>query len=1007
MRLPAYHQDLLSLHVNTLPNRAYFVPFSRKQYALEGDRKASERFYSLNGTWKFRYFDSVLDLPDAVMQDTHDEKALSEIRALTRDEIPVPAVWQMHGWDRHQYTNVKYPFAYDPPHVPAENPCGLYMRTFDISLGGPGRQTIVFEGVDSCFYLWLNGRFVGYSQVSHSTSEFDITDFIHDGTNTICVLVLKWCDGSYFEDQDKLRMSGIFRDVYILRRDAKHIRDYFVHTELSADFTAGVISADIEMNEGGGDAPVDYKLFDPMGDTVASGRVHEGRLSIRLRDVQLWSAENPSLYTLILNCGGEIIAEPVGMRNICVKNQVVHINGQPVKFRGVNRHDSDPFVGPAVDEAHMLRDLQIMKAHNINAIRTSHYPNSPLFTRLCDKYGFYVVGEADVECHGVVFAWGAEAYKAYDILAGDPAWAATILDRVQMSVTRDKNRPSVVIWSMGNEAGYGDNFADAIRWTKHYDPSRLTHYERAYPYQERGENIPDELDLYSRMYPAIAEIDSYFEKGHIKKPYILCEYIHAMGNGPGDAEDYYRCFDRHPEHCGGFVWEWCDHAVYMGRTVDGKPKYFYGGDFGEYPHDGNFCMDGLVYPDRRPHKGLLEYKNVNRPLRISEIDLKAGRFSVRNIMDFTYPDEYLFVTYAVRAGGEEIFRGVIEGEQLHIAPHESREINIELPAVKGDFAVYFEMIQLFDRPLTPAGHVLGFEQLGRQRYIRPEREEGLLALEITERPRTIEISGENFRYVFNRLTGCFDILNFNQLHLLDVPMHFNVWRAPTDNDRNIRHKWSQYGYDRAETRVYEVTLEEGDNAVITARFGMNAVYRPNFLTGTAVWTIHRNGAIDASIHVDHAEGFPDLPRFGIRMMLPKAMDQALYFGYGPHESYIDKHRASVKHLFSCPVKDMHEDYIRPQENGSHWNCEFLRLTGELGGLEITSESFDFNVSPYTQEELAAKAHNFELVPSGHTVLCIDFAQNGIGSNSCGPELLRRYALTGSFTFDFTIAPAEL
>ncbi|MBR6766406.1 MAG: beta-galactosidase [Clostridia bacterium] len=1006
MRLPAYHQDLKSLHVNTLPDRAYFVPFSRKQLAIEGDRTASDRFYTLNGTWSFRYFDSVLDLPECIMKAHHDENDLTLISEITRDEIPVPAVWQMHGWDRHQYTNVRFPFAYDPPHVPAENPCGLYMRRFNWKNEGPGCQSIVFEGVDSCFYLWLNGRFVGYSQVSHSTSEFDISEFIHEGENTLCVLVLKWCDGSYFEDQDKLRMSGIFRDVYILRRDARHIRDYFVHTELSEGYTSGHIRVDIEMNDENSDAAVDYQLYDPMGDAIASGRAHGGAIDVRVNDVSLWSAENPSLYTLVLTCGGEVIAEPVGMRDIRVENSVVLINGQPVKFRGVNRHDSDPFVGPAVDEAHMLRDLTIMKLHNVNAIRTSHYPNSPLFTRMCDKYGFYVIGEADVECHGVVFAWGEQAYEAYDLLAWDERFKETILNRIQMNVIRDKNRPSVVIWSMGNEAGFGENFANAIRWTKAYDPSRLTHYERAYHYQERCEELSAELDLYSRMYPSIQAIEEYFEKNEVRKPYILCEYIHAMGNGPGDAEDYFRCFEEHPEHCGGFVWEWCDHAVYMGRTPDGKPKFFYGGDFGEYPHDGNFCMDGLVYPDRRPHKGLLEYKNVNRPVRVTEIDLKAGRFSLRNMLDFTYTDEYLYMTYAVRVGGEEVFKAAVPDELLHIAPHESAEITLSLPGVKGDFAVYFEMLQKFDRPLTPAGHVLGFEQLGRQRYTVAQKPEGLLALDVRETVRNVEIRGENFRYVFNKLSGCFDILNYDQLHLLDAPMHFNVWRAPTDNDRNIRHTWETYGYDRAETRVYNVSVEEGEGITITVEFAMNAVYRPNFLTGTVTWFIHRNGCIDASVRVSHKEKFPALPRFGVRMQMPKAIDSLAYFGYGPYESYSDKHRATVKHLYASSVKDQHEDYIKPQENGSHWNCDYLRLTGPLGGIEVTGEGFSFNASPYTQEELTAKAHNFELEESGHTVLCVDFRQNGIGSNSCGPQLLERYQLNGDFTFEFTISPVS-
>ena len=400
-----------------------------------------------------------------------------------------------------------------------------------------------------------------------------------------------------------------------------------------------------------------------------------------------------------------------------------------------------------------MRDLKVMKQHNINAIRTSHYPNSPLFSRMCDRYGFYLVGEADIECHGVVIS-GVRDPERYNLLATDPEYEETIVDRVQHSVIRDKNRPCIVIWSMGNEAGHGCNFDAALKWTKEYDPSRLTHYERA-SFPPKGEEINrTHLDLYSRMYPSTEEIDQYFEEGKIGKPYILCEYSHAMGNGPGDAENYFRCFERHDGHCGGFVWEWCDHAVDMGYTVDGRKRYFYGGDFGEFPHDGNFCMDGLVYPDRRPHTGLKELKNVNRPARITEVDLREGQFRIRNYLDFTSLNEYLEIFYAVRAGGEEIFRAIVPDELLAIAPHETREITLPLPKKLPErFAVYFEMVQKYDRALTPAGHLLGVEQLGRQLYAVPERPEGVLALEIKEDRRIIDIRGENFRYVFNKRSG--------------------------------------------------------------------------------------------------------------------------------------------------------------------------------------------------------------------------------------------------------------
>ena len=994
MKLQGYHQDLHTLHVNTLPNRAYYVPYSNEENARRDVRTESDRFTLLSGEWRFRYFESTLDLP---------EDFLSE--AQPTDAIQVPSVWQMQGYDRHQYTNVRYPIPYDPPYVPAQNPCGLYMRRFELD-DAEGRRTLVFEGVDSCFYLYINGAFVGYSQVSHSISEFDITDFVRPGENIIAVLVLKWCDGTYLEDQDKLRTSGIFRDVYLLRRDQRHIYDYFVRTALSQDLRSADIHVDLQMRGETSEVhSVHYHLYDPQGDPVARGRTYDSFIDIHLDHAELWNAENPCLYTLVLRYGGEHIAEPVGLRQIRVENRVVRINGQAVKFRGVNRHDSDPVVGPAVDENHMLRDLVLMKQHNVNAIRTSHYPNSPLFPRMCDRYGFYLIAEADLECHGVVFRDGDYNEDNYNLIAQDPDFCEAILDRVQRSVIRDKNRPSVVIWSMGNESGMGANLHEALRWTREYDRSRLTHYERA-SYPPPGEEINhDNLDLYSRMYRPIEEIDRYFEENRIDKPYILCEYSHAMGNGPGDLENYFQCFERHEGHCGGFVWEWCDHAVDVGRTPDGRRKYSYGGDFGEYPHDSNFCMDGLVYPDRRPHTGLKEFKNVHRPARIREINLEAGVFDIRNMLDFTPLNEHVTMSYTVRQGGREIFRGEVPEAQLNIPPHGEGELQLELPPMKrAPFAVYLEMKQRYDRPLVPAGHVLGYEQIGRQKMELAERPEGVLALEIQENERDISLRGENFRYVFSKQSGCFRILNYDQLHLLQRPMEMNIWRAPTDNDMFLKKSWKRFGYDRAIPRVYDVQVEAGDEVTITASFSIGAISLPNIATGVATWRVHMNGRIDGSIHLTQRDGAPALPRFGLRMRLPAEVGHVSYFGFGPYESYKDKHRAGVKHLYEDTVDGMHEDYIRPQENGSRWNCDYVRLGGPLGGLEVTGEEFSFNVSRYTQEELERKAHNFELEPCGDTVFCLDYRQNGIGSNSCGPKLNRNYEMPRAFTFDFSLQP---
>ena len=991
MKKQYFHQDAHKLHVNTMPPRAYYIPYSSRRDAMEEDRARSDRFLSLNGTWSFAWFESFTELPEEFSAD------------VAIDTIRVPSAWQTEGWDRHQYTNVRYPFPYDPPYVPVKNPCGLYVRRFDCDPRPGGRRTLCFEGVDSCFYLWINDSFVGYSQVSHSMSEFDVTDFVVPGENTIAVLVLKWCDGSYFEDQDKFRMSGIFRDVYLLERSAHGIRDYTVRTRLSDDLSDATVEVDLEMR---GNPEVEYRLYDVIGDRVLAGRTAERRISFAVHDVSLWSAEDPALYTLVLYCEGEVIAERIGFREIRIENGVVKLNGQSIKFHGVNRHDSDPVKGCAVGTEEMLRDLTLMKLHNINAIRTSHYPNAPEFLRMCDRYGFYVIDEADVECHGVVIRGHSYRQADYDRLAMDPDYEEAILDRVRRCVMRDRNRPCVLIWSMGNESGHGVNFDRALAWTKKYDPSRLTHYERAsFPPEGQTINRTD-LDLYSRMYPSIAEIDEYFEKNEIGKPYILCEYAHAMGNGPGDLEDYFKCFDRHEGHCGGFVWEWCDHAIDMGHTADGRRRYFYGGDFGEYPHDGNFCMDGLVYPDRRPHTGLLEYKNVLRPVRVAEEDLRAGEFTLRNMMDFTNLVEKLSLSYTVRQGGRDIYAGSIDEEQLDVPPHGTRHIRITYPeGLTGDFAVLFTAIQRYDAPLVPAGHELGRCQLGRQCYAPPVREEGVLAVEVVEYPDVIVLDGENFHYVYNKDRACFDVLTYDNVAMLERPMEFNIWRAPTDNDRVIKETWRAYGYDRGIPRGYETIIGRVDGAcVLHTRFSIGAVSLPNIVEGVVEWRVGMNGVIEAAVNAHRREDAPPLPRFGLRLFAPSRANQVTYFGYGPYESYIDKHRASVKHMYQSHVDALYEDYIRPQENGSHYNCSYLKLQGLAGGIEVTGEGFCFNASRYTQEELTARAHNYELEKCGSTVLCIDAFQNGIGSNSCGPKLSPLFESPSGIDFHCALMP---
>ncbi len=990
MQFPHYHEDISQLHVNTLPNRAYFIPHADADSALTGVRVCSERLTLLSGEWNFGYYDSFLDLPE----DLFDPEAVP-------DTIPVPSVWQCHGYDRHHYTNARFPIPYDPPHVPWDNPCGLYTRTF-LWTAEPGeRATLHFEGVDSCLYVWVNKQFVGYSQVAHSTSAFDVTDFVHEGENHIAVLVLKWCDGTYFEDQDKFRQSGIFRDVYLLRRSESHLTDYFVHTDLADDFASADVRVDIEKT---GDAPIAWQLLDAEEQVIAQGE-SAGDIAFRLDNPHLWNSEDPYLYTLLMHCGDEWIAEKIGARKICVEDGVVKVNGVAIKFKGVNRHDSDPLVGSAVGLAEMHRDLRVMREHNINAIRTSHYPNAPEFLKMCDEYGFYVIDESDMECHGVVCIGMPTFLESYNALANDPTYEEVFVDRVQRCVIRDKNRPCVVLWSMGNEGGTGCNIDAALKWTKAYDPSRLTHYERASFPPEGQEINKHDLDTYSRMYASIEEMDKQFAEKSIDKPYILCEYCHAMGNGPGDLEDYFQCFHRHEGHCGGFIWEWCDHAIYTGRTPDGRQKYFYGGDFGETLHDGNFCMDGLVYPDRTPHTGLIEYKNVLRPARVVEANVEKGLFTIWNTLDFTNLKDAIRMVYTVRQNGQDVYTAHVPAELLDIAPHARKEIALSLPdGLTGAYTVHFTEYLLMADALVPAGHLVGEDEAGRQEYAAPAMAESTAPVAVKETPRHLILTGEGFRYVYNKTTAAFDEMVYGGRALLTHPMGWNIWRAPTDNDRNIANKWRDEHYHFRYGRGYAPTLTQQDGGwLIEADLAIVTAYLPAVVRGKVQWLVKPNGEIVLTCDAERRENDPFLPRFGLRLFLPKAMDQIAYFGYGPWESYIDKRRSSFRHLYSAKVADLHEDYIKPQENGSHYDCSMVQAADAETTLQVTGESFSFSASPYTQEELTKKLHNFELEKCDATVLCVDAYQSGIGSNSCGPALAEAYRVPREMHFACTFS----
>ena len=1008
MIVPRYYENLSVLHENTMPARAYYIPASRRMDNLVEYREESDRMQLLNGTWKFQYFNSIYDIQDSFFEKNYDTENF--------DEIQVPSVWQMAGYDTHQYTNIRYPFPFDPPYVPQDIPCGAYVHNFEYSRDEKASKAFLnFEGVDSCFYVWINGSYVGYSQVSHMTSEFDVTDVLQDGTNTVAVLVMKWCDGSYLEDQDKFRMSGIFRDVYILKRPKQAISDYHIKTRIE-DMLAKV---EIEMKFY---SPLNVKISieDRNGAVVALGSIaEEGTAVLEIASPELWNTENPYLYKLILETENEVIVDHIALRKIEIKDQVIYLNGQKIKFRGVNRHDSDPVTGFTINLEQITTDLTLMKQHNFNAIRSSHYPNAPFFYEMCDKYGFMVIDEADIEAHGPFMIYRKEdtdynRFKRWnEKIADDPVWEEAIVDRVKLMVERDKNRFCIVMWSMGNESAYGCNFEKALEWTKNFDPDRITQYESA-RYRNYDETYDySNLDVYSRMYPALSEIQEYLDKDG-SKPFLLVEYCHSMGNGPGDFEDYFQMIQDNDKMCGGFVWEWCDHAIAHGTAENGKTIYAYGGDHGEEIHDGNFCMDGLVYPDRTVHTGLLEYKNVYRPARVISYNKESGELVLHNYMDFDDLKDYVKISYELTQDGLVISKGILP--EFSVAPHSEGKTNLQVN-VPENGKCYLKLTYHLKKemPLLEEDYILGFDEIEvSQKDAKCQLAEKWVEktvtdseLQVSEDDTQIHIKGREFAYTIDRRTALFTEMKFAGREYLNHPMELNIWRAPTDNDMYIKSEWKKAHYDKAYTRAYTTEVVQGKHGVkITSHASVVAETVQKILDVTITWKIEAAGKIDADIAVTKDDEFPDLPRFGVRMFLDKKLSAARYFGMGPQESYCDKHQAASHGLYHANVDDLHEDYIRPQENGSHYDCEYVELNNSRYGIVVSAEkAFSFNASYYTQEELEKKTHNYELIESDSVVFCVDYALNGIGSNSCGPVVLEQYRFDDVlFRFQFTLIP---
>lgn len=988
LNIPNYHQSTETLHVGCEKPRAYFVPFPCGCASKNAERGESTFFKSLCGEWSFKFFKSVNDVCDLSTEGS--------------DKLTVPMSWQMalgRGYDVPNYTNVNYPIPYDPPFVPDENPCGLYSRKFTVPAAMAGKKIYLnFEGVDSAFYVWVNDEFAAYSQVSHMTSEIDVTSLVHAGENEIKVLVLKWSDGTYLEDQDMWRMSGIFREVYLLFRDETHIRDIFVHCDLDDSFTDADFTADVDVT---GKATVEWTLDCPCGETISSGKCEvdeSGKIVVpTIKNAKLWSDEEPNLYTLTLHCGNEYITLPIGARRVEIKDGCVVINGKKVKAKGVNRHDSHHLLGHATPVEHMVRDIMIMKAHNVNMVRTSHYPNDPRFTALCDKYGIYVCDETDLETHGA---------RPWYALSRSPEWEGEYVDRVQRMVERDKNHPCVIFWSLGNESGWGQNHVAMHTWIKSRDTSRIVHYEGAnYDYND-GKYLREVTDIESRMYPSPTWCDNYCKAPERDEPLFLCEYSHAMGNGPGDLRDYWEVIEANDNFFGGCVWEFIDHSVAIGDKY-GDPSFTYGGDFGDHPNDGNFCVDGLVYPDRRVHTGLEELKQAIMPVAVREV--KPGTVAIKSRRYFKSLSD-ISMAWTVKVDGKAVKSGV--HPNLDIAPEAEEVFEIvpenELPA-HGTVTLDLSFRQNKPTEWADVGYEVGFAQFIYERAEKIKAAPALYPVELCENREEYTVTVGETVYKISKFSGMITDICDNGEHLITKPVVPQIWRAPTDNDRNVQWDWRNSSIHNAKVKCYstEVVKADENEAVILSKISLAAAPNEVVLRADITYTVKYGMGIKIACDVKWNVQKKHYPRFGMRLTMPEGAEQMRYFGYGPNESYVDKRLASKLGEYKSTVTENYEPYVFPQENSSHWGCRWADVHTVAGhGFLFTScEPFSFNASHFSPEQLTETRHHYELKREPETTVMLDMRMDGIGSNSCGPELAEKYRFNETeFSSSVTIKP---
>lgn len=978
---PHYHKSLDSLHVGCEEPRAYYIPYADLQSALAGERDRSAFFQNLCGEWDFRFYDCFEDAAEVFPEGELDRK------------MTVPYCWQVsgqEGLDEPVYSNLKYPFPLDPPHVPQANPCGHYRRTVTVDKSFmDGDNYLVFEGVGAGFYVYVNGTFVGYSQVSHCMSEFDVTAMLCEGENTVDVLVVKWSTGSYLEDQDYFRLSGIFREVYLLHRKKNHLRDIFIRQSVSEDLHSATLSFET-------DAEGTCTLLDKDGRTVCEGTLGE---TLTVGNPTLWNCEVPTTYTLLVQSAGEVIPFQIALRRIDVKNAVIYLNGVKVKAYGINRHDSDPETGYAVSVEKMRRDLVLLKQASCNCIRTSHYPNDPRFVDMAEKMGFMLVDEADLETHGMGFEYrDTWDWTRWSMLSTEDEWTESYVDRARRLFERDKNHGCVVLWSLGNESGCGRNHRAMRQYIKSRDPEALVHYENAHLEFKAvpvGECFVDISDVESRMYSSLEYTEQYL-RNRPKKPFFFCEYVCSMTTG--DIHAHIDLVDKYDALFGACVWEFCDHAVAI-QKPDGTTAYRIGGDFGYGTGDTVGCIDGMVFPDRTPRPGYFDMKQAYVPF---SVQLRDGKLFVYNRRFFTDLSDTR-ITWKLTCDGKTVQTGELPA--LSIAPRTEQEVAFALPALpEGECFLTFFIATAEQTDWAPKGFELGFAQCKLSEGT-PKVCPKTAAPKLTKRGRTITIASEKATYYFDTAFGHITQIVCGETELLTEPTHIEFWKAHPYNGDGIAKERRSASMERITQQTYNTTVTETDEAVVVTcpvSFGGASVVP--VLRGTLCYTFTGDGAVTVRLTAEKRTLAPKLARLAFALSMKPQFEQMRYYGAGPLESYPDRHKACYIDTFETTVTDNFVHYIRPFENGAHWGTRTAAVTDEQGaGLRFSAEKpFIFGATHYTPYALESTKHDDELVPDAETHVYLDAGMDIAGQKGEYCTALEPERVWDDEHIDFTV-----